>query len=222
MMQAGRERFAHFLLQDRVIRTIPIRDLANAVSEVDPMGIVDFSVQVPNALSDWLRTGGKAALRETGVETIPTRFIGPRAPRATSKRSYVVDGGNPVRVAADYSEALHHHQMMEAERDELKGRMRAWMTHAGVSRWGPFEIGQGSPKLTADVRIVAEWLRAEGSPTTGLPARFLVGFSDSQLLALSKYVDSNSTPVLRWRPNGNALTIDVVQSRDWYDDDDGP
>lgn len=75
MVTGTRERFSDFLLQTRVIRTIPIRGLAAAVAEVDPMGLAEFAAAVPNALIEALRPGGEVAVREAGQETVTTRFM---------------------------------------------------------------------------------------------------------------------------------------------------
>jgi hypothetical protein len=84
MVASSHERFAAFLLQKRVVRRVPIRVLAAAVAEVDPMGVTEIAVPVPAALLSALRVGGEAAVREAGQETISTRFRGPRAARAAN------------------------------------------------------------------------------------------------------------------------------------------
>ena len=43
MVAGSHERFAAFLLQTRVVRKVPIRVLAAAVAEVDPMGVAEFA-----------------------------------------------------------------------------------------------------------------------------------------------------------------------------------
>ena len=50
MMAGPHERFAAFLLQTRGVRKVPIRVLAAAVAEADPMGVAEFAVPVPSAL----------------------------------------------------------------------------------------------------------------------------------------------------------------------------
>jgi hypothetical protein len=59
MVAGERERFSDFLLQTRVIRTVPIRALATAVTDVDPMGIAEFAVSVPGALLEGCVPAGK-------------------------------------------------------------------------------------------------------------------------------------------------------------------
>ena len=103
MVSGSHKRFAAFLLQTRVVRKVPIRVLAAAVAEVDPMGVAEFAVTVPAALLEALRPGGEAAVREAGRETITSRFHGPRAARATNgKPSYAVDPGDHDAIAAEY------------------------------------------------------------------------------------------------------------------------
>src|SRR5207245_5348121 len=108
-----------FLLQTRVVRKVPIRVLAAAVAEVDPMGVAEFAVAVPAALLDALRPGGEAAVREAGRETISSRFRGPRAARAANgKPTYALDSGDPDAIAAEYAAAWHDHRVLESERQE--------------------------------------------------------------------------------------------------------
>jgi len=222
MVAGERERFSDFLLQMRVIRTVPIPALAAAVAEVDPMQVAEFAVPVPAALLESLRPGGDVALREAGQETIVTRFLTPRAPRAPGKPIYDLDPEAPERVASEFAAADDEHRKVESERQELKDRMRAWMEHAKVNEWGGFEISDSSPRLRADVRMVADWLRDGERPSTGLPGRFLLAFSPRQIAALSEYVDGALSPVMRWRPDRSAVPIELAQSRDWHGDDEAP
>src|SRR5439155_16074766 len=97
MASGERERFSHFILQMRVIRTVPIRALAAAIAEVDPMRVTEFAMAVPNALLSGLRLGGEAAVREAGQETVTARFRGPRAPRVRTKPVYEFDADDPDR-----------------------------------------------------------------------------------------------------------------------------
>ncbi len=222
MVAGQREGFSDFLLQMRVIRTVPIRALAAAVEEVDPMRVAEFAVSVASVLLELLRPGGETALREAGQETVTTRFRGPRAPRERTKPIYQLDREAPDRVATEFAAADHEHQKLESERQELKDRMCAWMEHAKASTWGEFEISDSSPRLRTDVRIVADWLRDGETSSTGLPGRFLLAFSPQQIAALSEYVDGALTPVMRWRPDRTAVPMEIVQSRDWHADDDAP
>jgi ribonuclease D len=221
MVTGARERFSDFILQTRVIRTIPIRALAAAVAEVDPMGTAEFGVAVPAALREALRPGGEAAVHEAGCETVTTRFRGPRAERMPSKPVYDVDADDPDLVAGDFAAADHHHRMLESERQELKERMQSWMEQARVLEWGGFVISDSAPRLTTDVRDVAAWLRDGEEPSTGLPGRFLQALGPAQVAALGAFVDAAATPVLRWRPDRSTLPIDIAQSRDWHAEDDG-
>ena len=221
MVTGERERFSDFLLQTRVIRTVPIRALAAAVAEADPMGAAEFAVAVPSALLESLRPGGEVAVRESGHATVTTRFRTPRAVRVPTKPSYDLDPDDPDRLACDFATADHQHRTLESERQELKERMRAWMEHGRRMEWGHFVISDSAPRLTTDVRGVAEWLRDEENPCTGLPSRFLQAFAAPQVTALSEYVDEAATPVLRWRPDRTGLPIDIAQSRDWHGEDDG-
>jgi ribonuclease D len=221
MVTGTRERFSDFLLQTRVIRTVPLRALAAAVAEVDPMGLAEFGVAVPQALLEMLREGGEGAVRQAGHETVTTRFRGPRAERAPQKPAYEVDGAHPDRVAVEFAAADHEHRALESERQELKERMQSWMEHARVAEWGGFVISDSAPRLTSDVRDVAEWLRDGEEPSTGLPGRFLQALGAQQVATLSTFVDATATPVLRWRPDALALPIDMAQSRDWHAEDDG-
>jgi ribonuclease D len=204
-----------------LIRTVPIRALAAAVAEVDPMRVAEFAVSVPSALLELLRPDGEAALREAGQKTVTSRFRGPRAPRERNKPTYDLDPEAPDRVATEFAAADHEHQKLESERQELKDRMRAWMECAKVNEWGEFEISDSSPRLRADVRIVSDWLRDGETPSTGLPGRFLLAFSPRQIAALSEYVAGALTPVMRWRPDRTAVPIEIAQSRDWHADDEG-
>ncbi|HEY2945718.1 MAG TPA: hypothetical protein VGN09_25020 [Vicinamibacteria bacterium] len=223
MVAGERERFSDFFLQMRVIRTVPIRALAAAVAEVDPMRVAEFAMSVPGTLLESLRPGGEAALQEAGQETVTPRFRGPRAPRAQSRPIYDLRPEAPDRIATEFAVADHEHRKLESERQELKDRMRAWMGCAKVNEWGGFEISDGSPRLRTDVRIVADWLRDDEGPATGLPGRFLLAFSPRQIAALSEYVDGALTPVLRWRPDRGAVPIEIAQSRDWHGgEDDAP
>jgi ribonuclease D len=222
MVGDTRERFSDFVLQTQVIRTVPIRALAAAVAEVDPMGGADFAVAVPAALQEVLLPGGLDALRAVGRERVTPRFVGPRAPRGPGRPAYELDAADPEGVGALFASADHAHRTLESERQELRERMRAWMADRQTSEWGGFAITDSAPRLTADVRSVAEWLRPGEAPSTGLPARFLATFSGRQLAALSEYVDAAANPILRWRPDRSIVPVEVAQSRDWHgDDDDG-
>jgi hypothetical protein len=221
MVSGSHERFAAFLLQTRVVRKVPIRVLAAAVAEVDPMGVAEFAVVVPAALLSALRAGGEAAVREAGHETITPRFRGPRAARAANgKSSYALDPRDPDTIAAEYAAAWHDHRVLESERQELKERMRSWMEHARLKLWGEFEISDSAPRLAADVRAVVECLRDGEEPSTGLPARFLLTFSPQQVAALSEYVDGTALPILRWRPDRLVEPLEIAQSREWHAEDD--
>lgn len=220
MVSGERERFSDFLLQTRVVRTVPVSVLAAAVAEVDPMRGAEFAVPVPGALLEVLRPDGEDAVRAIGRETVSTRFRGPRAPRVASKPLYELEEGDPDGLGVRFAEADHRHRTLESQRQELKERMRAWMGHARLAEWGDFEISDSAPRLAADVRGVAEWLREGEDPSTGLPARFLVTFSSQQLAALSEYVDAAAMPVLRWRPERTVVPIDAAQSRDWHGDEE--
>ena len=203
------------------VLAVPIRALAAAVAEVDPMGAAEFAVAVPSALLESLRPGGEVAVREAGHETVTTRFRTPRAVRVPTKPSYDLDPDDPDRLACDFAAADHQHRTLESERQELKERMRAWMEHARRMEWGHFVISDSAPRLTTDVRGVAEWLRDEENRCTGLPSRFLQAFAAPQVAALSEYVEAAATPVLRWRPDRTTLPIDIAQSRDWHGEHDG-
>jgi hypothetical protein len=220
MVAGPHERFSDFLLQTRVIRTVPIRALAAAVAEVDPLGVAEFAVLVPSALVEALRPGGEEAVRAGGLQTVTTRFRCPRAERAKAKPAYDVDPGDPDRVASDFAAADHDHRLLDSERQELRERMRAWMMHAGATAWGGFELSDSSARLTTDVRDVATWLRDGEEPTTGLPGRFLQALGPVHGDALYHYVDAAALPVLRWRPDRSALPMDMAQSRDWHGEDD--
>ena len=221
MVAGSHERFAAFLLQTRVVRKVPIRVLAAAVAEVDPMGVAEFAVPVPSALLAALRDGGEAAVRSAGRETISPRFRGPRAARPLEgKPLYVVAAGDADAIAAEYATAWHDHRVLESERAELKDRMRAWMEHARLRLWGEFEISDSAPRLAADVRAVAECLRDGEEPSTGLPARFLLTFSPQQVAALSEYVDGTALPILRWRPDRSVEPLEIAQSREWHAEDE--
>ena len=220
MVAGQRERFSDFVVQMHVIRTVPIRTLAAAVAEVDPMHAAEFAVAVPAAVLEALRAGGDAAVRAAGQETVSTRFRGPRPPRRHDKPAYDFHPEAPDRVALEFKQADHEHRTLESERQELKERMRAWMAQARVTRWGEFEIDDGAPRLRADVRVVAGWLRHDAEVWTGLPARFLLAFSPRQIAALSEYVDGALTPVMRWRPDRSPVAIEIAQTRDWHGDDD--
>jgi hypothetical protein len=225
MVGESRERFSDFVLQTRIIRTVPIPALAAVVAEADPMHAADFAVPVPSGILERLRPGGEAALREAGSETVTTRFRGPRAPRVKEKPQYDLRPEQPERVGAEFARADHEHRKLDSERQELKARMRAWMAHARVTRWGDFEISDSAPRLHADVRLVAQWLQdLPGSPppATGLPARFLLAFSPHQMAGLADYVDSAATPVMRWRPDRSAAPIEIAQTRDWHADEEPP
>jgi ribonuclease D len=221
MVGGPRERFSDFLLQTRVIRTVPIRALAAAVAEADPMGTAEFSVPVPATLVEALLPGGEAACREAGRETVTTRFRGPRAERARVKPVYEVDAEDPETVAREFAAADHRHRRLESERQELRERMRAWMTQAGAPHWGGFELSDSTPRVHTDVRDVVAWLRDDYEPSTGLPGRFLQALGAAQVAALSDYVDATALPVMRWRPDHMSLPIDMAQSRDWHAEDDG-
>ena len=148
MVSGSHERFAAFLLQTRVVRKVPIRVLAAAVAEADPMGVAEFAVPVPSALLATLRVGGEAAVRSAGRETVSPRFRGPRAARAPEgKPVYVVAAGDADAIAAEYATAWHEQRVLESERAELKDRMRAWMEHARLKLWGEFEISDSAPRL---------------------------------------------------------------------------
>ncbi len=221
MASGSHERFAAFLLQTRVVRRVPIRVLAAAVAEVDPIGVAEFAVAVPSALLAALRPGGEAAVREAGRETVSPRFRGPRAARALDgKPSYAVSADDPDAIAAEYAAAWHDHRVLESERQELKERMRAWMEHARLKLWGEFEISDSAPRLAADVRAVAECLRDGEEPSTGLPARFLLSFSRPQVAALNEYVDGTALPILRWWPDRSVEPLEVGQSREWHAEED--
>lgn len=222
MVAGPHERFSDFLLQSRVIRTVPIAALADAVAAVDPMGTAEFAVPVPAALLEDLQPGGEAALRAAGRASVITRFRGPRAERARAKPVFEVDPDDPDGLAALFLEADHDHRVLDSERQELKDRMRAWMEQAGVAEWGGFVLSDGTPRLSADVREVARWLREEAVPSTGLPGRFLQALGPEQVAALSEYVDATALPVMRWRPDRLVLPMEMAQSRDWHaDDEDG-
>jgi ribonuclease D len=221
MVAGPHERFSDFLLQTRVIRTVPIRALAAAVAEVDPMGVAEFAIAVPSTLAEELRPGGEEGVRAAGRETVTTRFRCPRAERAKHKPAYDVDPADPDRVASDFALADHQHRTLESERQELRERMRGWMTHSRVTQWGGFVLSDSSPRLNTDVRDVAGWLRDEVEPSTGLPGRFLQALGPEQTATLSQYVDASALPVLRWRPDRMALPVDMAQSRDWHEEDDG-
>jgi hypothetical protein len=209
MVAGSHERFAAFLLQTRVVRKVPIRVLAAAVAEVDPMGVAEFAVLVPSALVAALRDGGKAAVRSAGRETITPRFRGPRAARGPNdKPTYTVAPDDPDGVAAEYAAAWHDHRVLESGRQELKDRMRAWMEHARLKLWGEFEISDSAPRLAADVRVVAECLHDGEEPSMGLPAPFLLTFSSQQVAALSEDVDGTAQRILRWRPDGSGVWLD--------------
>ena len=220
MVGGAHERFSDFLLQSRVIRTVPIAALADAVRAVDPMATAEFAVAVPAALLDELRPGGEAALRAAGRASVTTRFRGPRCERAKSKPVYELDPAHPDGVAAEFAAADHEHRTLDAERQELKDRMRAWMEHAGIAEWGGFVLSDSTPRLSADVRDVARWLREDVVPTTGLPGRFLQALGPDQVTALSEYVDTTALPVMRWRPDRLALPMEMAQSRDGHADED--
>jgi ribonuclease D len=174
MVSGTRESFSDFLLQTRVIRTVPIRALAAAVSEVDPMGMAEFTVPVPRALLEVLRPGGEVAVRETGHETVTTRFRGPRAERAKTKPTYLVDPADPVRVGTHFAAADHQHRTLDSERQELKDRMRAWMQHArtpsgaaSCSTTAP----RGSTRTSAMSRHGSERARARQRDCRGVSLR---------------------------------------------------
>ena len=222
MVATPRERFSDFLLQTRVVRKVPVRALADAVQAVDPMGVAEFAVMVPGTLLELMRPGGDAALRAAGEESVTTRFRGPRAERARSKPVYAFEPDAPDLVAADIAAADHARRLLDSERQELKDRMRAWMEQARVAEWGGFVISDGGPRLRADVRDVAQWLRDDESPVTGLSGRFQQALGLEQMAALAEYVDTTALPVMRWRPDQAALPMDMAQSRDWHagEDDD--
>jgi hypothetical protein len=73
-------------------------------------------------------------------------------------------------VASEFAAADHQHRVLESERQELRERMRAWMEQARAAEWGGFVLSDSSPRLSADVRDVAEWLRDGQNPSTGLPS----------------------------------------------------
>ena len=219
MVAGPHERFSDFLLQTRVIRKVPLRALADAVQTVDPMGLAEFAVPVPGTLIELLRGGGEAALRAGGHESVVTRFRGPRPERAKSKPVYVFDPGEPERVAADIAAADHARRLLDSERQELKDRMRAWMEHARRAEWGGFVRSDSTPRLSADVRDVAQWLREGEGPSTGLSGRFQQALGPEQVEALGEYVDTTALPVMRWRPDRAALPVDMAQSRDWHADE---
>jgi hypothetical protein len=216
MVSGGHERFADFLLQTRVVRTVPVHALAAAVREVDPIGGVEFAVPVPRDVLDGLRYRGEAAVRAAGRETVTSRFRGPTAPRVP-RPVYELDPGDPDALGQEFALVDHRHRTLESERQELRERMRAWMGHTGQTTWGQFEVADNPPRLSVDVRVVADWLLDGEAPSTGLPARFLAAFSQPQLAALSEYVDATANPVMRWRPDrATVVPVDMAQSRDWH------
>jgi hypothetical protein len=220
MVAGPHERFSDFLLQTRVIRSVPIAALADTVALVDPMGTAEFAVPVPAALVDQLRPGGETALREAGRAAVSARFRGPCAERARTKPAYDLDPANPERVASEFARADHEHRLLESERQELKDRMRRWMELSRLGEWGGFVLSDSTPRLFADVRVVARWLREDVVPSTGLPGRFVQALGPAQMEVLAEYVDSAALPVMRWRPDRAALPMEMAQSRDWHADDD--
>ena len=219
MVAGPLERFSDFLLQTRVIRRVPLAALADAVQAADPMGVAEFAVMVPGTLLASMRAGGDAALRACGHESVTTRFRGPRPERAKVKPAYAFDPGEPERVAEDFAAADHERRLLESERQELKDRMRAWMEHARRGEWGGFVLSDSTPRLTADVRDVAQWLREGEWPSTNLSSRFLQALGPEQVDALGAYVDATALPVMRWRPDRTARPMDLAQSRDWHADE---
>jgi hypothetical protein len=222
MVGGPHERFSDFLLQTRVVRRVPLRALADAVQTVDPMGAAEFAVMVPGTLLELMRAGGDAALRACGEESVTIRFRGPRPERAKSKPVYAFEPDASDRVAVDIAAADHARRLLESERQELKDRMRAWMEQARLAEWGGFVISESTPRLRADVRDVAQWLRDGESPATSLSGRFQQALGPEQMTALAEYVDATALPVMRWRPDQAALPMDMAQSRDWHagEDDD--
>jgi len=169
MAAGSHEYFAAFLLQTRVVRKVPIRVLAAAVVEVDPMGVAKFVVPVPSALLAALRDGGEASVRAAGRETISPRFRGPRAARALEgKPLYMVAAGDADTIAAEYAAAWHDHGVLESERQELKERMRASMEHARLKLWGESESIWESQAFRSPV-IGRGCMRTSGPPDRSSP-----------------------------------------------------
>jgi ribonuclease D len=89
MVSGSHEHFAAFLLQTRVVRKVPIRVLAAAVAEVDPMHVAESAVAVPGALLEALRPGARrrCARRDARRSLCAFAVHVPPAPRLASHRT---------------------------------------------------------------------------------------------------------------------------------------
>jgi ribonuclease D len=217
MEEAGRVRFGGFTLHQRIARKTTLAELVALAVRADPGRRYDLTFSMSQKLRNAIGTDACARLQPSCRVTVGRSFRGPRLERGDrpAAGTYVVRPDDPTSADRDFAGIDHRRRLLQSEREELRDRMKCWLTWKQLDGWGQFSFSAPQERWAGDIRDLAGLLPAEPYET-GLPQRFLLAFPPAALEELNPLTSRSA--VLYWHHPREVHRVDDVQlSRDWHE-----
>lgn len=204
-----------FRLYRRATARATIGELVRVAGELDPGHTLAFDTAVPRALSDVLDQRARHAVREACSIRSFRVFRGPRVPGREPRAVYVITD-DAERIDREYFEIDEARRRLDSERNEIRGRMKAWIEMSGGSEWEGFKHGDPEERWSMDMRALIDLVPAAAEREVAVPSQFRLAFGGGVLDRIQATM--SETAFVTWRERrATHLDLEATQSRDWHE-----
>ena len=218
LLAGSTDSLGGFRLHRRAAARTSIAELVRVAAELDPGHTLAFTTAVPRAFLDLLTASARDQVRAACAIRTFRIFRGPRVPGREPCAIYVLTDAE--RIDREYAEIDDARRRLDSERDEVRGRMKAWMEMSGLTDSHGFRICDPEERWSMDMRVLVEVLPAAAARVIAVPAQFRLAFGGGVLDRLQATM--RETAFVTWRERlATHLDPEASQSRDWHEADAG-
>jgi ribonuclease D len=205
-----------FRLYRRATARTTLGELVRVAAELDPGHTLVFETPVHRKVSDTWAPHEVALVRDQSAIRTTRAFYCPRVPGTEPRMVYGVARGDDERIDREYAVIEEELHRLRSEKDELKGRLKAWLEVSGHSEWGGFRFSDPRERWTLDMRTLVDLVPAARAIAVGVPAQFRLAFGGGVLDRLQ--LTLSETAFVTWRERlATHLDPEASQSRDWHE-----
>ena len=216
MLAESRETLGGFRLYRRLVPVATLAELVRVAGDLDPGRTLEFVTRVPKPLTAGLDADARDTIRCLCAISEYRQFRSPRIPGSEAWFLYPAATTPEDEIDRQYGEIEDARRRLESERDELKGRMRAWMETRALAEWEGFKIGDPEERWSADMRTLVEVLPAAREREVQVPKAFTLAFGGGVLDRLQ--TTSRECNYVMWKQRvATELDREAPLSRDWHD-----
>jgi ribonuclease D len=223
MTGSGVHRLSRFLLDTRTTYSTDLRTLIEFALARDPGARFDLGINLSAQQRSELGSDGEERVRPFAEMRSSQTFHSPRAPRLRDEPPYFYDfhPEDDERLTCDYEAAEDKVAILDAERVELRDRMKGWLRFRGFEHWEDFRFSTPRERWKVDVRALQGVVGTNEPIQIPFPQRLRLAFGDSEIETLIAAGRSKQSAVLRWLSRAYSVGVDAQLSRDWHEPEPG-